>query len=107
MALGVTPGAGRGKDGLGSTTSILLWLGATARVAIVLVLLGRKLIEVPFGGWYGRWVVLLDRRHLDEAGHPWRRSYRLVVTLVIGYTAGTALLQLGYQASGADNSTEP
>ena len=24
-----------------------------------------------------------------------------VVTLVIGYTAGTALLQLGYQASGA------
>ena len=46
VALGLSLAAGGGKDGRGSTTSILLWLGATARVAIVLVLLGRKVIGV-------------------------------------------------------------
>ena len=46
VALGVSLAAGGGKDGRGSTTSILLWLGVTAGVAIVLVLLGRKLIGV-------------------------------------------------------------
>ena len=101
VALGVSLAAGGGKDGRGSTMSILLWLGATARVAIMLVLLGRKSDRGRGGGWYGRQVVLLDRQHLDEAGHPGRRSYPLRGDAGHRYTAATALLQLGYQASGA------
>jgi hypothetical protein len=90
-----------GKDGRGSTTSTLPWLGVTAGVAIVVVLLGRKVIGVAVAdGMAARLFFSISDISTKLATQGGVRI-GFVVTLVIGYTAGTALLQLGYQASAA------
>lgn len=101
VALGVSLAAGGGKDGLGSTTSILLWLGVTAGVAIVLVLLGRKLIGVAVADGMAAGLFFSIGDISTKVATQGGVRIGFVVTLVIGYTVGTALLQLGYQAGGA------
>ena len=73
-ALAVSLAGGSGKGGNGSTAAILLWLGVTAGAALVVLAAGRRQGGVRIG---------------------------FLVTLILGYTLGTALLQVGYQSGSA------
>ena len=101
VALGISLAGGSSTGGQGSTASILLWLGVTAGVAIVVVLLGRKLVGVAVA--YGVAGGLLFSIGDISTKLATEGGVRLgfIIPLILGYTGGTALLQVGYQAGGA------
>jgi hypothetical protein len=90
-----------GGGGRGSTVEILLWLGVTAGVAVVLLAVGRRprSVAVANGLAGGLFFSIGDvsTKVATEGGV----RVGFLVSLVIGYTLGTALLQIGYQAGGA------
>ena len=101
MALGASLAGGSGEGGAGSTAAILLWLGATAAAALAVVSIGRRTLGVAVANGIAGGLFFsigdLSTKVATEGGA--RAAF--VVTLIIGYTLGTALLQLGYQAGGA------
>jgi hypothetical protein len=101
VALAVSLVGGSGKGGSGSTAAILVWLGATAGVAVVLQLLGRKLIGVAVadglaGGLFFS-IGDVSTKVVTQGGF----RIGFVASVILGYTLGTGLLQVGYQAGGA------
>jgi hypothetical protein len=101
LALAVSLVGGSGEGGSGSTAAILVWLGATAGVAVVVLLLGRKLIGVAVadglaGGLFFS-IGDVSTKVVTQGGF----RIGFVVSVILGYTLGTGLLQVGYQAGGA------
>ena len=101
VALGISLAGGSSTGGQGSPASILLWLGVTAGVAIVVIWPGRKLVGVAVA--YGIAGGLLFSIGDISTKLATEGGVRLgfVIPLILGYTGGTALLQIGYQAGGA------
>src|SRR6266700_664995 len=101
LALAVSLVGGSGAGGHGSTALILVWLGASAAAAILVLLLGRALLgaAVAAGIAGGLFFAIGDisTKLVTEGGV--RTGFLL--TLVLGYLFGTVLLQVGYQAGGA------
>jgi drug/metabolite transporter (DMT)-like permease len=101
VALGISLAGGSSEGGQGTTASILLWLGITAGVAIVVIWPGRKLlgVAVAYGIAGGLLFSIGDvaTKVTTEGGE----RLGFVIPLILGYTGGTALLQIGYQAGGA------
>jgi hypothetical protein len=100
-ALAVSLVGGKAKEGGGEIGPILLWLGVTAAVAIVLVVVGRRHwgAAVANGVAGGLFFSIGDiSTKLTTQGGA-RTGF--VVLLLVGYSAGTALLQIGYQAGAA------
>jgi hypothetical protein len=101
VALGISLIGGTAEGGSGSTIAILVWLGATAGVAVVLMVLGRRLnaVAVAFGIAGGLFFSIGDvaTKVATEGGV----RIGFLVALIVGYTLGTALLQIGYQAGAA------
>jgi drug/metabolite transporter (DMT)-like permease len=99
LALSLAGGSDHGSGG--AVASILLWLGVTLGVAVVLVAFGRHLLgpavtDAVAGGLLfsiGDVSTKLVTQGGDRLG--------FIATVIVGYTAGTALLQRGYQAGGA------
>src|SRR5919197_732087 len=79
--------------------AILLWLGITAAVALVMLGSGRRGVAVADGAAGGLFFSIGDisTKVATEGG----ARIAFAVPLIVGYTLGTALLQLGYQAGGA------
>jgi hypothetical protein len=101
VALGVSLAGGSGKGGTGATGAILLWLGGTAGLALVVLVVGRRLGAVAAAdGLAGGLFFSIGDVSTKVATEGGARS-AFVVSLIIGYTVGTALLQVGYQAGGA------
>jgi hypothetical protein len=101
VALAVSLVGGKAKGGNGQITSILLWLGVTASVAIVLVVAGRRRwgAAVANGLAGGLFFSIGDiSTKVTTQGGP-RAGF--VVLMLVGYGLGTALLQIGYQAGAA------
>ncbi len=100
-ALAVSLMGGSGGGGTGSTRAILLWLGVTAGIALLLILFGRKLkfVAVAYGLAGGLFFSIGDVSTKVATQGGVRVAF--VLTLIVGYTLGTALLQIGYQAGGA------
>ena len=101
LLLGVSLAGGSGEGGRGSTGAILLWLGLTSGVAAVLVLLRGRVIgaAVANGMAGGLFFSVGDVATKVATQGGWRVAF--VVPLIVGYTLGTAFLQLGYQAGAA------
>lgn len=101
VALAVSLAGGSGEGGSGSTVAILLWLAITAGVAILLLPIGRKLgaVAVADGLAGGLFFSIGDVSTKVVTHGGWRVAF--VLSLILGYTVGTALLQIGYQAGGA------
>jgi hypothetical protein len=101
LALAVSLGGGSGEGGQGSTAAILLWLGASGAVALLVLLLGRALLGLAVAGGVtgGLFFAIGDisTKLVTQGG----ARIGFLLTLVLGYTLGTVLLQLGYQAGGA------
>jgi hypothetical protein len=101
MALGGSLAGGSGEGGGGSTVAILIWLGATAGAALLVVSAGRKALGVAVAnGIAGGLFFSIGDVSTKVATQGGVRA-AFVLTLILGYTAGTALLQVGYQAGGA------
>src|SRR3954462_11016935 len=101
VALAVSLVGGSGEGAAGSTRAILLWLCVTAGVATLVLYVGRRpgAIAVASGVAGGLFFSLGDVSTKVATQSGTRLFF--VIPLVIGYTVGTALLQVGYQAGAA------
>lgn len=100
-ALGISLAGGSGEGGSGSTAAILVWLAATAGAALLVVTLGRKMLGVAVvEGVAGGLFFSLGDVSTKVATQGGARI-AFVIPLILGYTLGTWLLQLGYQRGGA------
>ena len=87
--------------GEGSLAGILAWLGGSGALAIAVLAVGRKRgsLAVAQGIAGGLLFSIGDfsTKLVTQGG----THFAFVVTLVVGYTLGTSLLQLGYQRGAA------
>ena len=95
VALAVSLAGGSGQGSGGATGPILIWLGATAGAAALVLVLGRRTLGVAGGLFFS--LGDISTKLVTQGG----ARVGFLLTLVLGYTLGTALLQVGYQAGGA------
>jgi hypothetical protein len=101
VALGVSLAGGSGKGGSGSTAAILLWLGVTAGVALLVLAAGRRRNGAAVAdGLAGGLFFSIGDISTKIATQGGLRSL-FVLPLILGYSIGTGLLQVGYQDGGA------
>ena len=101
VALGASVYDGAGADPSGRTALLLVWLGATAVVALIVLGIGHRIgglavAEGIAGGLFFS-VGDISTKLVTDGG----LRLMFIVGLVAGYTIGTSLLQLGYQRSNA------
>jgi hypothetical protein len=101
VALGVSLASGSGEGGSGTTRAILLWFAVSAGTAVFVLLAGRRFgfVAVAYGVAGGLFFSIGDISTKIATQGGWRAVF--VIGLIVGYTLGTALLQIGYQAGGA------
>jgi hypothetical protein len=98
LAVSLAAGSGEGSGALGP---IVLWLAASAGAAIGVLALARRLGAAAVGnGVAGGLLFSVGDISTKLATQGGART-AFVVTLIAGYTSGTALLQIGYQSGGA------
>src|SRR5262249_46992503 len=85
----------------GSITEILLWLGLTTAVAVVLLVVGRRVnqVAIAYGLAGGLFFSIGDISTKVATGGGPRAG--VVVGLIVGDTLAPALVQTGYQAGAA------
>jgi hypothetical protein len=100
-ALAVSLAGGSGGGSGGSTPSIVLWLAVTAATALAVLTMGRALVgaAVAYGVAGGLMFSIGDVS--TKVATEGTAHFGFVLTIILGYALGTALLQLGYQAGGA------
>jgi hypothetical protein len=101
VALAVSLAKNSGEGRHGSTVAIVVWLGATAVLALLALAIGRRtgtlaVAEGIAGGLFFSIGDISTKVATQGGGR-----FAFVVTLIIGYSLGTSLLQLGYQRGGA------
>jgi hypothetical protein len=102
VALAVSLANGSGGEGhSGSTAAVLVWLGATALLAAVVVVLGRRALGVAVANALAGGLCFSVGDISTKLATQGGARVAFVLTLVLGYTLGTTLLQLGYQAGAA------
>jgi hypothetical protein len=102
LALAVSlAGGGTGEGTGGSTFEIVLWLAATAGAAVIALVLGRRFgaLAVAEGVAGGLFFSIGDISVKVATQGAARAAFAAGV--VVGYSLGTAFLQLGYQKGGA------
>ncbi|HWF24448.1 MAG TPA: hypothetical protein VG275_03315 [Solirubrobacteraceae bacterium] len=101
VALAVSLAKSSGGGGGGSLVAILAWIGATAALALIAVGLGRRTGGVAVADGIAGGLLFsigdLSTKLATQGGV----RFAFVITLIIGYTLGTSLLQIGYQRGGA------
>jgi hypothetical protein len=101
LALAISLAGGSSEGTGGETGEILLWLGATAAAAVFALVLGRRFgwRGVAYGIAGGLFFSIGDISVKIATQGGVRTAF--AVGVVIGYSLGTAFLQLGYQKRGA------
>ncbi len=101
VALAVSLSEGTGEGHSGSTATVLVWLCGTAALALAVVLLGRRLLGVAVANAVAGGLLFSIGDISTKLATQGGARLAFVVTLILGYTLGTTLLQLGYQAGAA------
>jgi hypothetical protein len=101
LALAVSLAGGSGKGGTGSTAAILVWMGATAAAALLVLLLARKTFDFAIAAALAGGLFFSIGDISTKVATQGGLRILFVVTLVLGYLAGTILLQVGYQRGAA------
>jgi len=101
LALAVSLVGGSGEGGRGSAATVLLWLGATGAVALLVLLLGRAFLGLAVAAGVAGGLFFAIGDISTKLATQGGARIGFLLTLVLGYTLGTVLLQLGYQAGGA------
>jgi hypothetical protein len=101
VALAVSLAGGSGGGGKGGTLLVLVWFAATGGAAALVLSAGRRVVGVAAA--YGIAAGLLFSLGDISTKLATEGGVRVVfaVTLIVGYTLGTSLLQLGYQRGAA------
>jgi hypothetical protein len=101
VVLSVSLAKNSGEGGRGSSAAILAWLGTTAALALLALWIGRRsttpAIAQGIAGGLLFSIGDLSTKLATQGG----ARFAFVLTLIVGYTLGTSLLQLGYQRGGA------
>ncbi|HTZ64918.1 MAG TPA: hypothetical protein VMB51_12510 [Solirubrobacteraceae bacterium] len=101
LALGVSLAGGSIQGREGSIAVLLVWLGATASLAGLLVWIGPRMLGKAIANGIAGGLMFsigdISTKLVTQGGV----RVGFLVTLVVGYTLGTALLQAGYQAGAA------
>ncbi|HEY8776941.1 MAG TPA: hypothetical protein VIM33_10755 [Gaiellaceae bacterium] len=101
LALAVSLAGGSGEGAGGSTAKILLWLAATAGAAVVVLALGRRFGALAVAeGIAGGLFFSIGDISVKVATQGGARA-AFAIGVIVGYSLGTAFLQLGYQKGGA------
>jgi hypothetical protein len=101
VALAVSLVGGSGEGGNGSTSAIVLWLAATAGAGVLVVTVGRTMLGAAVAeGIAGGLFFSIGDISTKVATQGGARLI-FVIPVILGYTLGTWLLQLGYQRGGA------
>jgi drug/metabolite transporter (DMT)-like permease len=101
LALAISLAGGTGEGTGGSTAEILLWLGSTAGAAVLALALGRRFgaLAVAEGIAGGLFFSIGDVSVKVATQGGVRTAFAIGV--IVGYSLGTAFLQLGYQKGSA------
>jgi hypothetical protein len=101
LALAVSLAGGSSEGAGGSTVEILLWLAATAGAAVVALALGRRFGALAVAeGIAGGLFFSIGDISVKVATQGDAQAI-FAIGVIIGYSLGTAFLQLGYQKGGA------
>jgi hypothetical protein len=100
-ALAVSLARGSGNGSNGSTIAIVAWIGGTVVLALLVLAIGsragwRAVAQGLAGGFFFS-IGDFSTKVATQGG----ARLAFAVTLIVGYTLGTSLLQLGYQRGGA------
>jgi hypothetical protein len=101
LALAVSLAGGSEEGGSGSTAAVLAWIGATAVVAAVVLIAGRRLLGVAVASAVAGGLCFSVGDISTKLATQGGARSAFVLTLILGYALGTSLLQIGYQAGGA------
>src|SRR6266566_765062 len=101
LALAVSLAGGSGEGGNGSTVGILVWLGASGAAALLVLLLARRVIGFAVAAACAGGLFFSIGDISTKVATQGGVRILFVLTLLLGYTGGTILLQLGYQSGGA------
>jgi len=101
LALAVSLVGGSGEGRSGSTATILVWLGTSAALALLFLLLGRALLGAAVAAAVAGGLFFSIGDISTKVATQGGARISFVLLLVLGYTLGTLLLQFGYQAGGA------
>lgn len=101
VCLGISLTRSSGEGGKGSLGAILLWIGSTIALALIVLAVGRRtralaIAEGVAGGLFFS-VGDFSTKLATQGG----ARLAFAVTVILGYTLGTSLLQLGYQRGKA------
>ena len=99
LALSLAKNSGGG--GRGSTVGILAWLGGSAVLALAVLVAGRRRVLPAAAAGISGGLFFSIGDFSTKLATQGGTHLAFIATLVIGYTLGTSLLQLGYQRGGA------
>jgi hypothetical protein len=100
LAISLVNGSG-GEGHSGSTLAVLLWIGATAALAATVVAIGRPTLGVAVANAVAGGLFFSIGDISTKLATQGGVRIAFVLPLILGYTLGTSLLQLGYQAGAA------
>lgn len=101
VALAVSLAEGTHEGRSGSTLAVLVWLGATAALAVGVLVLGRRQLGVAVANALAGGLCFSIGDISTKLATQGGARVAFALTLIVGYTLGTSLLQLGYQAGAA------
>lgn len=101
LLLAVSLAHNSGGGGRGSIAGILAWLGGTATLALIVLAIGRRRQDLAVAQGLAGGLMFSIGDFSTKLTTQGGTRIAFAVTLIIGYTLGTSLLQLGYQRGGA------
>jgi hypothetical protein len=102
VALAISLANGSGGEGhSGSTVAVVVWICATAVLAGAVLVAGRPLLGVAVANGLAGGLLFSAGDISTKLATQGGARLAFVVPVILGYTLGTSLLQLGYQAGAA------
>jgi hypothetical protein len=101
IALAVSLAGGSSKGGNGSTATIILWIGASAAGAVLILLLARMQLGFAVAAGVAGGIFFAIGDISTKVATQGGTRVLFALALIVGYTAGTLLLQFGYQTGSA------
>jgi hypothetical protein len=89
------------EGGGGSTTAVLIWLGATGALALVVLWPGQSTLGAAAAAGVAGGLLFSGGDLSTKLATAGGARSAFVVALILAYALGTAVLQVGYQSGGA------